>query len=196
MHHEKSLFSVQLLNTAFMRKIFSLLLICIATNCLAQNTDYIVSMSGIGALKPGITKAALEKVLGKKIVLKYLSDKDSGYADTIKTKYKNIDVIIYLGRQYVDEDKQDIVMTGVRSSSPLCRTKAGIGIGDDKIKVINVYENNTLFIWPDYEDDSYTKRSKTRSVISVSADDSDNTIIIYLLNKKVVSFEVAYYEGE
>ena len=179
-----------------MKKLFFFLLIAVTTTAAAQNTDYIVSMTGIGSLKIGMKKAALEKVLGKKIILKYLSDKDSGYADTIKTKYKSIDVILYLGKQYLDENKEEIVLTGIRSGSALCKTKAGIGIGDDKMKVINVYENNMLNIWPDFEDDTYTKRSKTKSVINVSADDSDNTIVIYLVNKKVVAFEVVYYEGE
>jgi hypothetical protein len=179
-----------------MRKVLLLLFIAITATSFAQNTDYIVSMNGIGSLKIGIKKAAIEKVLGKKIILKYLSDKDSGYADTIKAKYKSIDVNLYLGKQYVDENTQEIVLTGVLSASPLCKTKSGISIGDDKIKIINVYENNSLYVWPDYEDDTYSKRSKTKSVISVSFDDSGNSIVFHLVNKKVVSFEVVYYEGE
>jgi chaperonin GroEL (HSP60 family) len=69
-------------------------------------------------------------------------------------------------------------------------------IGDDKMKVITAYENNLLNIWPEYEDEDYTRRSKTRSVILASSDDSNNTLIFYLNNKKVVAFEVTYYEGE
>lgn len=179
-----------------MKKLLLFLVIAITTNASAQTTDYVVSMAGIGPFKIGMKKIELEKVLAKKITLHYLSDKDSGYADTIKTKYKNMDVILYLGKQYVDENKEDIILTGVRSGSALCKTKSGIAIGDDKIKVINVYENNTLYIWPEYEDDTYTRRSKTKSLISISADDSENSIVIHLVNKKVVSFEVLYYEGE
>ena len=179
-----------------MKKIILLLVIAFATKLSAQNTDYIVSMEGIGALKLGLKKAELEKLLNKKITLKYLSDLDSGYADTIKTKYKNMDVILYLGRHYIDEDKSEIVLNGIRTSSPLCKTKTGIAIGDDKMKVVNLYEDYTLSIWKEFEDDTYTRRSKTRSVIFASADDSDYTIIFYLNNKKVVAFEVTYYEGE
>ncbi len=179
-----------------MKKIFLLFLIAFASNISAQNSDYLVTMNGIGSLKIGMKKAELEKLLNKKIVLRHLSDKDSGYADTIKTKYKNADVILYLAKQYVDENKEDIVLNGVRSSSLLCKTKSGIAIGDDKMKIINVYENYMLNIWPEYEDENYTRRSKSRSVVLVSADDSNNTIIFYLNNKKVVAFEVTYYEGE
>jgi hypothetical protein len=177
-----------------MKKIFLLLLIAFATRVAAQNNDYIVSMNGIGALKIGTKKAELEKIIGKKITLKNLLNEE-GYADTIKAKYKNIDVQLYLNRQYIDE-KPEIVLQGVKTSSPLCKTKSGIGTGDDKIKIINVYENYTLYLWPDYEDDTYTKRSKTRSVINVSGDDSDNAIIFYLTNKKVVAIEVTYSDVE
>jgi hypothetical protein len=179
-----------------MKKIFLLFLVAFATRIAAQNNDYLVTMNGIGLLKIGLNKAGLEKLLNKKIVLRHLSDNDSGYADTIKTKYKNIDVVLYLSKQYVDENKEEIVLSGVRSSSLLCKTKSGIAIGDDKIKIINVYENNMLNIWPEYEDENYTRRSKSRSVIYVSADDSNNTIIFYLDNKKIVAFEVTYFEGE
>jgi len=179
-----------------MKKLLFFLFTAVTLHAAAQNTDYIVSMTGIGPLKIGLNKEGLEKLLNKPITLKYLLDKENGYADTIRAKYKSIDVTLYLGKQYLDENKEEIALTGIRSSSPLCKTKAGIGIGDDKIKIINLYENNMLYIWPDFEDDTYTKRSKTKSTINVSNDDSDNTIIFYLVNKKVVAFEVTYYEGE
>lgn len=179
-----------------MRKIFLLLVIAFATKLSAQNTDYIVSMTGIGPLKIGTKKAELEKILNKKLTLRYLADNDSGYADTIRTKYKSIDITLYLGKEYVDENKTDIILTGIKTSSPLCKTKAGIGIGDDKMKVINAYETNMLNIWPEFEDENYTRRSKTKSVILVYDDESANTIIFHLNNKKVVAFEVTYYEGD
>ena len=80
-----------------MKKLLFFILIAIAVNASAQNGDYTVTMSGIGSLKIGMNKAALEKVLGKKISLKNLLNEE-GYADTIKTKYKAIDVTLYIGR--------------------------------------------------------------------------------------------------
>lgn len=179
-----------------MRKILFLLLVCSTFAATAQNNDYLVTAKGIGALKLGMKKAALEKVLNKKITLKYLSDKDSGYADTIKTKYKNADVTLYLGKEYVDENTEVVVLNGILCSSPLCKTKSGIGIGDDKMKIINTYEFNSVNIWPEFEDENYTRRSKTKSVIYVTFDDDENTVVFHLVNKKVVSFEVTYYEGD
>jgi hypothetical protein len=176
-----------------MKKILFLLMISVATGAAAQNSDYIISWTGMGALKIGTKKADLEKIIGKKITLKNLIG-DEGYSDTIKTKYKNIDVQLYLIRQY-NEENPDIVLQGIRITSPLCKTKAGIGIGDDKMKIINVYENNTLYIWPDYDDDTFTNRSKTKSVITVSADNIENALTFHLTNKKVVAIEISYSEG-
>ena len=179
-----------------MKKIFLLLVIAFATRVNAQSNDYLVTMNGIGALKIGTKQAALEKIIGKKITLKNLLNKEEGYADTIKAKYKNIDVLLYLERQYDSEEKSEIVLQGIKTSSPLCKTQSGIGIGDDKIKIINVYENFTLYLWPDYTDDTYTTRSKTKSVINVSGDDSPNAITFYLTNKKVTSIEVGYSDAD
>ena len=179
-----------------MKKIIILLFIALTIKASAQSNDYLVTMDGIGLLKIGLQKADLEKILNKKITLRYLSDNDSGFADTIKTKYKNIDVTLYLAKQYNNENKAMIYLRGIRTGSPLCKTNSGIKIGDDKLKVITAYENNILNIWPEYEDENYTRRSKTRSVILASSDDNNNTLIFHLYNKKVVAFEVTYYEGE
>lgn len=179
-----------------MKKIIIVLFIALTIKASAQSNDYLVTMNGIGLLKIGLQKAELEKILNKKITLRYLSDNDSGFADTIKTKYKNIDVTLYLAKQYNNENKAMIYLRGIRTGSLLCKTSSGIKIGDDKLKVITAYENSILNIWPEYEDENYTRRSKTRSVVLVSSDDSNNTIIFYLNNKKVAAFEITYYEGE
>lgn len=179
-----------------MKKLLLILLIAIGNKIAAQNTDYLITAKGIGSLKIGMKKAEVEKVTGKKITLKNLLDKD-GYSDTIKTKYKNIDVLLYLERQYLEEEKYDIVLSGIKTTSPLCKTSTGIGIGDDKIKIINAYENSSIYIWPEFEDDTYTKRSKTKVVISVYNDEDGNTINFSLLNKKVISIEITYaMEGD
>ena len=178
-----------------MKKIIILLFITLTFKASAQSNDYLVTMNGIGLLKIGLQKTELEKILNKKITLRYLSDNDSGFADTIKTKYKNIDVTLYLAKQYSNENKATIFLNGIRTSSPLCKTSSGIKIGDDKIKIITAYENDMLNIWPEYEDENYTRRSKTRSVIQLSYNDNSNTIIFYLNNKKVAGFEVTNFEG-
>lgn len=174
-----------------MRKIMLLLLLALTTGLAAQNTDYLVTQNGMGLLKLGMKKAELEKVLGKKIQLKNLLEKD-GYSDTIKVKYKNIDVLVYLEKSWLADDSYELVLSGIRTSSPLCKTAGGIGIGTDKLKIVNAYENSNVYIWPDYEDETYTRRSKTKSVITIFNDDEANSLTFYLLNKKVVAIEITY----
>ncbi len=176
-----------------MKKICLLLLLAFSTKLMAQN-DYLVSWKGIGSLKIGLKKDEVEKLIGKKITLKNLLDKD-GYSDTIKAKYKAIDVQIYLEKQYKDDEKYDIVVSGVRTTSSLCKTASGVGIGSDKMNIIGLYENYSLFVFPEYDDKTNTT-SKTRSVINISGDDSGNSIILYLTNKKVMAIEITYSEGD
>jgi transposase len=176
-----------------MKKIVFLLFIAIATTAAAQNNDYLVTPNAIGPLKLGTKKTTLEKIIGKKITLKYLLTED-GWQDTVKTKYKNTDITLYLQRNYVDSAVYDIVLSGMMVNNPLYKTRAGIGIGDDKLKVINAYEFNSISLWPEFEDEEYTRRSKTKSVITVYFDKEGNSLTFYLLNKKITSIEVSYAE--
>ncbi len=177
-----------------MRKIFFLFLLAAVTRLPAQTNDYLVTMKGIGTLKIGMMKDDLEKLIGKKIALKNLLDKD-GYADTIRAKYKSIDVQLYIEKQYKDNDKYDIVLSGVRTTSTLCKTANGLGIGSDKMKIIGLYDNNPIYAYPEYNENSSTP-SKTRSVVNVSDYDTGNAIVFYLTNKKVVAIEITYSEGD
>lgn len=176
-----------------MKKVLFLLLIAMTSRLAAQNNDYIITPNAIGPFKLGIKKAELEKLTGKKITLKHLLTEE-GWEDTVKTKYKNTDLELYLQKRYLESEKYDIVLNGIKVTSPLFKTKAGIGIGDDKIKVINAYEYNSITLWPEFEDEEYTRRSKTKSVISVYFDKEGNSLTFYLLNKKVVAIEVSYAE--
>jgi hypothetical protein len=104
--------------------------------------------------------------------------------------------VIYLERKYSDETNFEMAVLGVRSNSPLCKTQSGIGIGTDKLKIVTTYENYSISLWPEYDDDAYTIKSKTRSVAQVMNDDYDSMILFHLVNKKVVGFEVSYAYGD
>lgn len=176
-----------------MKRILFLLFIAISTQIAAQNNDYLITPNGIGPFKLGIKKAQVEKLLGKKITLKNLLAED-GWQDTIKARYKNTDIELYLQRSYETMDKPDIVLGGIRVYSSLYKTQAGIAVGDDKMKVINTYEFYSVSIWPEFEDEEYTRRSKTKAVVSVYFDKEGNSIAFNLTNKKVTSMEVTYSE--
>ncbi|MCX6316465.1 MAG: hypothetical protein NTW29_04195 [Bacteroidetes bacterium] len=176
-----------------MKKLLLLLLIAVAQQIAAQNTDNTIQANGIGPYKLGMKKAAIEKIWGKKIQLKNLLTEE-GWQDTITVKYKNTDLQLYLQKSYADSAQFDIVLDGIKVFSPLFKTKAGVGVGDDKLKVINAYEFNSVSIWPEFEDDEFTRRSKTRAIMYVYFDKEGSSFVFHLLNKKVTAIEIGYAE--
>lgn len=176
-----------------MKKILFLLSLVINLQLAAQNTDYTIQANGIGPYKLGIKQAAIEKITGKKIVLKNLLT-DEGWQDTVKVKYKNTDLELFLQKSYVDSGKYDIVLNGLKVNNPLYKTKAGVGIGDDKLKVITAYDYHSVSIWPEYEDEEYTRRSKTKAIMYVYFDKEGCSLVFFLLNKKVTAIEISYAE--
>lgn len=172
-----------------MKKIFLvLLLVTMMTSTKAQNKDQVVSFEGIGALKMGMSKAELEKLLSIKIVLKHIYV-DEVYVEDIPVKYMGVDMVISLFRS---EDKIAII-DGISTTSPLFKTVDGIGIGTDQLTIINKYENQLLIIQPEYENPEGpdVKLSKTNSTITLADIDNYHSGIVFsLVNKKVVAIKV------
>lgn len=146
-----------------------------------------MSLDGIGLIKLGMPLTGLEKLLKTKIVLKVIDVDSVVLVETIKTKYKGIDVEIDLIK------RQDyIAVDGISTSSPLCKTVSGIGIGSTKLQVIAAYEGYYIDAEPvyEYEGDEKPKKNKTKSTITVKEDEEGYAIVFTLLNKKVVSFAI------
>lgn len=168
-----------------MKKIFPLLFLFFAITATAQNKDYILSLEGIGPLKLGMTLPDLEKLLKTKIILKVIDVDSVVLTETIKTKYKGINVDIDLIKL------QDVpAVDGIRSSSPLVKTKAGIGVGSTKLQIINAYENFHVDARPDFTDGEKLQKSKTRSTVTIKEDTEGYAILFHLVNNKVVSFYI------
>ncbi len=179
-----------------MKKTLVILFIFLAAKVTAQNNDYRITMNGIGAVKLGMKQPELEKMFNKKFKLKNIPEANESYYDTVKVKYKNIDLDLYLEKWFNEDSTMEVGLMGIRTTSPLCKTATGIGIGADKMRIIAVYENNPIVLAPEFEDDTYTKLSKTRSTISVSSYNEDGAILFYLTNKKVTAIEVFYSYGD
>jgi hypothetical protein len=161
----------------------------------AQTTSSTVTMAGIGDIKLGMKKAEFEKLLNQNFQLPHVTGKDDTYyQDTVHVNYKGIEEDVIFQKQYNENDNYDIVVWEIRSSSPQLKTKSGIGIGDDKYKIISTYEGYLIWIMPEYEN-NYTIKSKTKSTIWLHSD-SGNVIIFYLDNNKVTAMSVSYYEGD
>lgn len=181
-----------------MKKICLFLFITVATQTLAQNKDYMISKEGLGALKLGMTQAQVEKLLNQKMVLdNYLDTIYDPYQDTARVKYKGINVQLEFNRSYYAPNVFHMRLIGIRASSPLCKTASGIGIGTDKLKILTAYSNSPMIIQPGYYNYYETEKGKGKSTISIMDDsryfmEASNayTIRLYLLNRKVVSFEL------
>lgn len=169
-----------------MKKIFPFLFMLVATTTIAQNKDYLLSLDGLGTLKLGMPLVELEKVLKTKITLKVIDVDSVVLTETIKAKYKGIDVEIDLIK------RQDyIAVDGISASSPLCKTKSGIGIGATKLQIIAAYEGYYIDASPVYtEEGGKLLKSKTMSSITVKEDTEGYAIVFNLLNKKVISFNI------
>jgi hypothetical protein len=181
-----------------MKKICFLFFILAAVFATAQNKDYLISWNGLGALKLGMSQAEVEKVLNKKILLPNSLDTiNNYYDDTAKLTYKNIAVQLEFNRNYHIPNEFYMQLIGIRSSSPLCKTATGIGVGTDNLKIIADYSKYHINIQPGFYSYYETEKGKGKSTVRIlddaasTMDGSDAyTIVFYLLNKKVVSFEL------
>ena len=179
-----------------MKKTLFLLFVLFSANLIAQTNSYKVTMNGIADIKVGMKKPEVEKLLNQPVTLKNLLSKDEWLMDTISCKYKDLDVSLIFNKQYIDANKSDIILWGIMSSSVLIKTPSGITIGDDKIKIITVYDGYRLLISPDYENDN-TVKSKTKSSVYLYGDDSGKQIVFHLDNNKIYSIavtEIAEYD--
>ena len=129
----------------------------------------------------------LEKVLKTKITLKVINVDPVVLMETITARYKGIDVDITL----IKWQDNEVVVEGISTRSPLCKTKSGIGIGSTKLQIIAAYEGYYIDAVPDYtEEGDALLKSKTSSTITVKEDEEGYAIVFKLRNKKVVSISI------
>ena len=158
-----------------------------------QASGYTVSMSGIAEIKLGMTKAALEKLLNQTIKLPPPSANNFA-RDSASCNYKGLNISVVFEKQEVN-NKSELVVWEVKSNHPQLKTRSGIGIGDDKLKIIRTYEGYTIYIMPDYDDENFSVKSKTKSTVWLHGDESGKVIIFYLTNNKITGMSVTYDEG-
>ena len=121
--------------------------------------------------------------------------KENNYArDSANCIYNGLSLSIVFEKQEAS-NKSELVVWEVKSSHPQLKTRSGIGIGDDKLKIISTYDNYTIYIMPDYDDANFTIKSKTKSTIWLHGDESGKVIIFYMTNNKVTGMSVTYNEG-
>lgn len=178
--------------------VFMGLLLTWAANAQINLADYQVTLNGIGPFKINMKKAEVEKLLGYKITTPHNSNKDSYNNDTVKIVYKEMDISLVFYQNYIAENKTELAVWAVESSSSLLKTKSGIATGDDKIKTINTYDGynmNISYEWSQGSNGEY-KRSKNKSQIMLMGENSISVIYFKMTDNKITGFEVAVYEGD
>jgi hypothetical protein len=90
-------------------------------------------------------------------------------------------------------DDTSATVRGILTTNSSCKTATGVGIGTDKITVINSYPENKKYAVPEYEE--YPVRSKTKFVVVVMDTAYSRAMQFHLIDKKVISMEVnSYFE--
>jgi hypothetical protein len=95
-------------------------------------------------------------------------------------------------------DSTYMQLAGLETSSPLCKTEYGVGIGDDKAAILLPYDDRPIEMSPDFEqvNDTTWAPSKTKYSVYVKDDKWDREIIFHLVNKKIVSLGAGIIMGE
>ena len=162
------------------------------------NPDYLITLDGIGLVQTYMSQDELEKLLNKKIPLTNPQDTISGsWTDSAFIKYKEADIRLTFERAYgyTVPDSFYMRVTDMQTSSPLCKTKSGVGIGSGKEEIVNAFEDHRLFLQPDFEDTTYTTRSKSLYSIIAREDREGRGITFYLKDNKVDAIKVdTYYD--
>ncbi len=162
------------------------------------NSKYLISKDGIGELKIGMLKKDIEKLLQESLVMKHANDSGEIWSDTAIIKYGEMEVELSFQKVYSEKPTDDMELYGLSTSSPLCRTADGLGVGDDKYAVLSAYENNPISMGPEniQINDTTWGFSKTNYNIYVSDDKYDKQITFLLTNNKVTRVEAILHMGE
>lgn len=163
-----------------------------------ENTDYIVSLDGIGPIKTGMSQAEVEKILNQKIPLTNPTDTISGsWMDSAVVKLKDAELRLSFVRTYAYKDPDSFYMrvNDITTSSPLCKTTGGAGIGLSRQQLIDAFDNYKIYMGPEFimTNDTTWERSKTLYSIKVREAREGPQIAFYLKDNKVYSIEVGIY---
>jgi len=166
-------------------KFISVAFILITLQVHGQNIPAI-SFNSFGEIKLGMKLSELEKLIHRTITLPnaLISDNSRSEQFAFHINYQGIDEEITVKHESA-EKSSILIINEIKSNSTHLKSISGIGIGDDKFKVIYTYRDNMLRIVPEYDEKDYKTRIKGKSLIEVFSSNNDNIIIFYLTDEKV-----------
>ncbi len=159
--------------------------------------DYMVTLNGIGPFKLDMKKSEVEKILNQTIQTPHSSKKDDYENDTVILKYKEAYLTFVFYKKSVDETKHEIAIYSLSGKSPLLKTRSGVALGDDKLKIISTYNDYNMNIYKAYEknDKGDFVPSKTKWIILLMSENNPGTIEFKLENNQLIEFTVGIFEG-
>ena len=161
--------------------------------------EYTLTRDGIGAIKIGMSETELAKLLNQKFQFRMVVDSPGYWMDTVKAKYKEMDVSLIFQR-LGPNDSTYMELMAVETSSPLCKTEYGVGVGDDRDAIIAPYDDRPISMGPDFEQVNDTTWLPSKTKYSVSISDYDymvgRDLMFHLVNKKIVSLGASINMGE
>lgn len=156
-----------------MRKLVILiLLVTVYTSLHAQKEKRILNFDGIEAFKPGMSKADIEKLTGKKIIFKHIGI-DEQYTESVEVPYKGLTFDLLLMRS----EEYGARLESVTTDSKEYRTTEGIGVGSDQLSIINTYEHQLLIIGAE-------------TITLADINNLHASIVFHMKNNKVVKISV------
>lgn len=172
-------------------KILLFLILLISTTTLtAQNKDHLITMNGIGALKITMSQSEIEKMLNQKFTLPNALSFAVSHQDSAIANYKNAVFTLYFQRQYQVDNTFFMRLIGLKTSSQLFKTVAGIGVGSSKFQVLAAYKGKSRKYFAECDNEDCSKLSKTRFRVHITSKDGERGMIFYLVNNNVVAVEV------
>jgi hypothetical protein len=157
--------------------------------------EFLLTDRGLHNLKLGMKVEDAEKMFNQQFPMKNAGEMDS-WLDTAKATYHNIPMELYFERMYVTDTEYEKVLSAFKFSSPEIKTDKNISVGSEFLDIVKAYDGYIMNIYPEFEDTTYTKRSKTKSMINVGLDDSEVMLVFSLDSKKVTAIEVTRNYGE
>ena len=160
--------------------------------------EYTISKDGIGELKIGMLQADIEKLLKQSLAMKHAKDTGEIWSDTATVTYNKMEINLYFQRSYVEAHADEMELFGLSTSSPLCKTATGLGVGDDRNAVLAAYQDNPITMGPEsvMKDDTTWVFSKTDYYIYVSDEKWDRQLSFRLVNKKITTLEAILQMGD
>lgn len=164
----------------------------------AVDEKHLLSKDGIGDLKIGMLQKDIEKLLGQPLAMKHAKDTGEIWMDTATAKYLDMELELYFQRSYIEDHKDEMELFALSTSSPLCKTADGLGVGDDRNAILAAYQDNPINMGPEsvMANDTTWALSKTNYYINISDDKWDKQIVFLLVNKKVATMQATLSMGE